>query len=259
MNIATWNVNSLKVRLPQVLEWLQMQPVDVLCVQETKLQDEHFPAEAIAEAGWQVLYHGQKTYNGVALLARAGLADVQRNLPGFDDPQARVIAATVDGTRIICCYVPNGQALDSDKYVYKLQWFEQLQAFVKAELARHEKLVVCGDFNIVPRVQDSYDADKWEGDIFCSVPERAALQGLLDLGLTDCWTQFEHGEAEERERFTWWDYRAAGFRRNLGLRIDLVLASKAFSCTSCAVDLVPRRWERPSDHAPVLACLEPTK
>lgn len=260
MKITTWNVNSLKVRLPHVLDWLAANPVNALGIQETKSQDEHFPIEAFETAGWQVAFHGQKTYNGVALVAQSPIEDVVKNIPGLDDPQARMIAGTVEGVRVINCYCPNGASLESDKYPYKLGWFEALHGFVQDELTRHDKLVVIGDFNIAPLPEDTWDPEEWEGKILCSPPERAALKKLIDLGLTDCWTQCvqRDGPREDKARFTWWDYRAAGFRRNLGLRIDHVLATKSLSetCSACAVDLEPRRLERPSDHAPVTAVFD---
>src|SRR5699024_2028596 len=223
MHIATWNLNSLNVRLEHVLAWLENNPVDALALQETKLTDDRFPADALASIGYQSVFAGQKTYNGVALLSREPVADVVTDLPDFEDPQRRIIAGTVGNTRIIGVYCPNGSELDSPKYSYKLAWFEVLTAFVRDELSRHERLVLTGDFNIAPRPEDTWDADKWEGRILCSPPERAALQALLDLGLSDCWRLFP--DREGRHRFTWWDYRAGGWPRNAGLRIDLMLAS----------------------------------
>lgn len=257
MKIATWNVNSLKVRLPQVLDWLAEAGPDVLALQETKLTDENFPAEALAEAGYQALWHGQKTYNGVALLSREPLAD---SWHGLSDGQARVLAASTGNLRVICAYVVNGQEVGSEKYAYKMDWLTELRLKVEQELSLHENLVLLGDFNIAPTPQDTYDADHWEGRILCSEAERAQLQALLDLGLSDPWPRFDHGDAADaanKERFTWWDYRAAGFRRNLGLRIDHVLVSTALDARAedCRVDLTPRRWERPSDHAPVVLSL----
>lgn len=259
MKIATWNVNSLKVRLPQVLDWLEQCPVDVLALQETKLTDDNFPVEAIQAAGYQVVFHGQKTYNGVAILARQALQD---SWTGLSDGQARVITATVGDLRIICAYVVNGQAVGSEKFAYKLSWLEELKQRVAAELQAHQRLVLLGDFNIAPQSQDTHDPESWEGGILCSEPERAALTDLLALGLTDPWPRFDHGDpgaADNKQRFTWWDYRAAGFRRNLGLRIDHVLLSPALAthCLDCRVDLLPRGWERPSDHAPVVVSLSP--
>src|SRR5699024_2526733 len=202
MQIATWNLNSLNVRLPHSLAWLEKNPIDVLALQETKLTDERFPAAALAEAGYHSVFAGQKTYNGVALLSREPASDVISALPNFVDEQKRIIAATVAGIRVISVYCPNGAALDSPKYTYKLDWFRVLAAFLQDELSRHERLVVTGDFNVAPRPEDTYDPDKWEGRILCSPPERAALQALLDCGLQDCWRLFP--EREGRRRFTWW-------------------------------------------------------
>lgn len=252
MQIATWNLNSLNVRLDHVLAWLEKNPVDALAVQETKLTDDRFPVDALAEAGYSSVFTGQKTYNGVALLSRHPITDVVMALPDFEDAQKRLIAGTVTGTRIIGVYCPNGADLESPKYAYKLDWFRALTAFVRAELEQHERLVVTGDFNIAPRPEDTWDADKWEGRILCSPPERAALQALLDLGLTDCWRLFP--DREERHRFTWWDYRAGGWPRNAGLRIDHLLASPALAetCTSCEAHVGERGRKRPSDHVPVV-------
>ena len=257
MKIATWNVNSLNVRLPQVLDWLGQARPDVLAVQETKLTDDKFPFEALREAGYAAVAHGQKTYNGVALLARETPQDV---ITGLSDGQARMIAASVGDLRIVNVYVVNGQAVGSDKFDYKMGWLDELHGLLKDELARHDKLVLLGDFNIAPTPADTHDPASWEGQILCSDAERAKLQALLDLGLTDPWPRFEHGPADaadNKDRFTWWDYRAAGFRRNLGLRIDHTLVSAALlpACSDCRVDLEPRRWERPSDHAPVVLSL----
>ena len=258
MKIATWNVNSLKVRLPHLLDWLEQEKPDVVGLQETKLQNENFPADALREAGYEVAFHGQKTYNGVALIARSQPQDVWT---GLSDGQARVITGTIDGIRVICAYVVNGQAVGSEKFAYKLAWLEELKIRLSEELKQHEQLVLMGDFNIAPRPCDTYDPDHWEGRILCSEPERAALNELLEMGLIDPWTRFDHGDedaADNKERFTWWDYRAAGFRRNLGLRIDHTLITPALNarCSDCRVDLAPRRLERPSDHAPVVVTLD---
>lgn len=251
MKIASWNVNSLKVRLPQVLDWLAANEPDVLGLQETKLTDEQFPADAFTEAGWQVCYSGQKTYNGVALVTRAPVTDVVTALPDSEDPQRRVLGATVDGIRIYNLYVPNGSEVDSDKYGYKLDWLDRLRVHLRAELERHPELVAMGDFNIAPADADVYDPEALAGQIHCSEPERAALERLIDLGLEDTFRRFDHPEGT----YSWWDYRAAAFRRNLGLRIDLILASAPLAqrCRRSDVDIVPRRNERPSDHAPVVA------
>ena len=254
MKIATWNVNSMKVRLPHVLEWLDANSPDVLVLQEIKQVTEAFPADDLREAGYESLANGQKTYNGVAVIAKSAPLDPVFELPSFEDHQRRVLATTVDDVRVINLYVPNGQAVGSEKYDYKLGWLASLYAYLEDELARHDKLVVLGDFNIAPRDEDVYDAEKWGDAILCSPKEREALQKLLDLGLTDVFRKFKHPE----KTFSWWDYRAAGFRRNAGLRIDLILTSDALTgcCNASYVDKEPRAWERPSDHAPVVAEFE---
>jgi exodeoxyribonuclease-3 len=251
MKIATWNVNSMKVRLPHVLEWLDANRPDVLVLQEIKQVTEAFPAEALRDAGYASIANGQKTYNGVAVICRTDAADAVFDLPGLDDPQRRVLGVTVAGVRIIDLYVPNGQSVGSEKYGYKLDWLAALREFLEGQLAQHDKLVVLGDFNIAPADEDVYDPEKWGEDILCSPLERQALGALLELGLTDVFRKFEQPE----KAFSWWDYRAAGFRRNAGLRIDLILTSAAMTaaCTASYVDKEPRAWERPSDHAPVVA------
>ncbi len=256
MKVATWNVNSLKVRLQQVLDWLASSQVDVLGLQETKLVDEAFPAQAIEEAGYDVAFAGQKTYNGVALLTRrdtigAAPTDVITDLPLLDDPQRRVLVGTCGGVRVANLYVPNGQSVESDKYQYKLGWLDALRRFVEDELTRHPQLVVMGDFNIAPDDRDVHDPEEWEGKVLCSPPERERLAALKDLGLSDTYRLFDQPE----KGFSWWDYRAAGFRRNRGLRIDLILSSEALTnrCQACRIDVEPRTWERPSDHTPVVA------
>lgn len=253
MRIATWNVNSLNVRLPHVLAWLEANPVEVLALQELKLTDDKFPGQQLMQAGYHAVSNGQPTYNGVALLARDKLQDPVADIPGLDDAQKRVIAATVNGVRIICVYCPNGAALDSDKYPYKLDWFEHLRDYVANEMQQHDRLVVLGDYNVAPRPEDTHDPARWEGGILCSPPERAALQSLLDLGLTDTWRLFP--DREERRRFTWWDYRNGGWARNAGLRIDHILASRplADACTGCKAFVGERGRKRPSDHVPVVA------
>ena len=254
MKIATWNVNSLKVRLPQVLQWLTDNPVDVLCLQETKTIDEKFPKADIEAAGYQVIFSGQKTYNGVAILSKHPMTDVVRNNPHFDDEQQRLIAATINGIRIICAYVPNGQAIDSDKYQYKLRWLEGLQRWMVAELAAHPKLALLGDYNIAPTDRDVHDPAAWIGQVLVSEPERAAFTQLLALPMQDAFRLFEQAD----KVFSWWDYRQLGFRRNAGMRIDHILLSAplAARCTACIVDRVPRKWEQPSDHTPVVATLD---
>lgn len=251
LKIGTWNVNSLRVRLPQLQQWLEGSPVDVIGLQELKLEDKDFPAEALAAAGWQAVWSGQKTYNGVALLSRQPLENVAIGIPGYDDPQRRVIAATVAGVRVICVYVPNGQALDSEKYPYKLEWLARLKDYLAAEMVRFPKLALVGDFNIAPDDRDVHEPAKWAGGVLVSEPEREAYRALLALGLEDVFRRFEQAE----KIYSWWDYRMGAFRRNHGLRIDLVLATAALAseCTGCHVDREPRLWERPSDHAPVVA------
>ena len=249
MKIATWNVNSLKVRLPQVLEWLRAHQPDVMCLQETKLADEFFPAADIEMAGYRSLFAGQKTYNGVAILSRESATDVQVNIPGHDDQQKRVLAATIGTVRTICAYVPNGERVESDKYQYKLQWLERLAAWLQTQLAAHPRLAVLGDYNIAPEPRDVYDPIAWQGQVLFSEPERAAFQRLLDLGLIDSFRLFEQPERS----YTWWDYRLNSFKRKLGLRIDHILLSAPLAqvCRSCTIDKEPRARERPSDHAPV--------
>jgi exodeoxyribonuclease-3 len=254
MKIASWNVNSLKVRLPQVLDWLRAQEPDVLALQETKLTDENFPAAEIEALGYHVAYSGQKTYNGVAMISREPLEDLVTDVPGLDDPQRRILGATVGGVRVLDLYVVNGQEVGSEKFAYKLDWLEKVTAYVREDLVRHPRYVVLGDFNIAPDDRDVHDPQAWHERILCSTPERDALRKLLDLGFKDSFRLFE----QPPESFSWWDYRAAGFRRNLGLRIDLVLASDALAakCTASTVDVEPRRLERPSDHAPAVAEFE---
>ena len=251
MKIATWNVNSLNVRLPHVLEWLDTQKPDVLVLQEIKQVTDAFPTEAITEAGYCSIASGQKTYNGVAVIAKQEPEDPVTDFPGFDDPQRRILATTIDGVRVINLYVPNGSSLESDKYQYKLSWLAALHEFMLEQHKQHDRIVVLGDFNIAPADEDVYDPEKWGEDVLCSPPERAALQGLLDTGLVDVFRKFD----QEEKTFSWWDYRAAGFRRNAGLRIDLILTTQnlADQCTASYVDKEPRRWERPSDHTPVVA------
>jgi len=253
MQFATWNVNSLAVRLPQLLDWLSAHPVDALVLQETKLTDDKFPQAEIEAAGYQVAFHGQKTYNGVALLSREPASEVVKNIPGLADAQARVIAGTVAGTRVIGAYFPNGQAPGSEKFAYKMQWLEALQAWIREELARHPQLVLMGDFNIAPEDRDVYDPVAWAGQIHCTPEERAHFQQLLGLGLSDAFRLFE----QPAKSWSWWDYRNLAFRKNQGLRIDHILVSPALSprVTACEIDKAPRKNERPSDHAPVIVTL----
>ena len=254
MIISTWNVNSLKVRLEHVSDWSRQQAPDVVCLQETKTVDENFPQDKLVELGFNTCYFGQKTYNGVAILARDEISDITYGIPGFDDPQRRVLTATVNGVRIINVYVPNGQAVGSEKYEYKLTWLEHLNRFVAQELSTYSKLAILGDFNIAPADEDVHDPDQWRGKILCSDAEREQLERLVALGLSDSFRLFEQPERS----FSWWDYRAAGFRRDLGLRIDHILISDALKaqCTRCIIDKEPRKWERPSDHTPVFAEFE---
>jgi exodeoxyribonuclease III len=249
MKIACWNVNSLKVRLPHVLDWLAEHQPDVLCLQETKTEDANFPLHEIQQAGYQVVFSGQKTYNGVAIISKQAATDVQLGIPGFADEQKRVISATIDDVRIVCVYVPNGQSLDSDKYQYKLDWLNALQAWLKGEIQHYPRLALLGDYNIAPEDRDVHDPVAWVGNVLVSEPERAAFKGLQQLGLRDAFRLFEQPE----KMFSWWDYRMMGFRRNHGLRIDHILLSGALECSACNIDKVPRKLERPSDHTPVWA------
>jgi exodeoxyribonuclease-3 len=255
MKIASWNVNSLNVRLPHLLEWLKIGQPDVLVLQETKLEDHKFPQAEIEAAGYQVQFDGQKTYNGVAILSKTAMTDIQRGIPGFDDPQKRAIAATIDGVRVIGLYVVNGHSVGSEKYDYKLRWLNAVTDWVQRELTQHPHLVVLGDFNIAPDDRDVHDPAVWNDDsILTSTAERAALHKLLALGLHDSFRL----HSDEAGVFSWWDYRIAGFRRNLGLRIDLVLISETLKSRASAsgIEREPRTWERPSDHAPVWVEIE---
>ncbi len=255
MKLATWNVNSLRVRLPHLHSWHAADQADVIALQETKTPDNEFPVDAIRAAGLYAVFSGQRTYNGVAILSKAPAENISMGIPGFADEQKRVLAATVDGVRIINVYVPNGQTLESDKFQYKLRWLDALTDYVRTEMSQHHKLVLLGDFNIAPEDRDVHDPRAWEGSVLVSEPERNALRGLLNLGLSDVFRRFEQPE----KSFSWWDYRAAGFRRNAGLRIDLILGNEGMSelCTGCRINLEPRRQERPSDHTPVLAEFTP--
>jgi len=248
--IATWNVNSLRVRLPQVLDWCNSARPDILALQEIKMQDEQFPLDEIQAAGYQAVFAGQKTYNGVAILSREPATDIITDLPGLDDPQRRLLAATIGDVRVVNVYIPNGQAVDSEKYHYKLEWLARLHDFIEQQLRDYPQLVLLGDFNIAPEDRDVHDPEAWQGKILCSKPERDALQALLDLGLHDSYRLTEQDDDE----FSWWDYRMNGFKRNRGLRIDLVLTSLKLSNdqTHCIIDKEPRGWERPSDHTPVV-------
>ena len=251
MKIATWNVNSLKVRLPHVLDWLATEQPDVLCLQETKLTDENFPADDIRAAGYEVVFSGQKTYNGVATISRSAASDIVTDVTDLDDPQRRILGATIDGVRVLNLYVVNGQEVGSEKYAHKLHWLEKVTNYIATQLKDHEHFVVLGDFNIAPADEDVHDPEAWHERILCSTPEREALGRMLELGMKDTFRLFP----QEEKSYSWWDYRAAAFRRNMGLRIDLILASHALAgqCTACHIDKAPRRLERPSDHTPVVA------
>lgn len=253
MKLATWNVNSLKVRLPQVLQWLQSTQVDVLCLQETKLTDDKFPVTEIEAAGYQVAFTGQKTYNGVAILSRHPMTEIVKNNPLFEDEQQRIISATIADMRIVCAYVPNGQAVGADKYDYKLRWLHALTQWLSDELPSHPALALLGDYNIAPADADVHDPAAWAGQVLCSDAERAAFQKLLALDLKDAFRLFPQAD----KLYSWWDYRQMAFRRNKGLRIDHILLSPRLAgrCTACEIDKLPRKWEQPSDHTPVIATL----
>jgi len=255
LKIASWNVNSLNVRLPHVLAWCDVAKPDVLALQETKLTDDRFPFAELQEAGYHSVFSGQKTYNGVAILSREPAHDPVTDIPGLDDPQRRILAATVGDVRVIDLYVVNGSEVGSEKFAYKLHWLERVTAWLEKEMKLHDNVVVLGDFNIAPDDRDVYDPEGWHEKILCSTPEREALGRILDLGLTDTFRLFE----QEERTWSWWDYRMNMFRRKLGLRIDLVLASRSMAerCTASYVDIEPRRQERPSDHAPVVAEFKP--
>jgi len=258
LKVATWNVNSLNVRLGHLLQWLGTEAIDIVCLQETKLTDENFPAAALAEAGYRSLFSGQKTYNGVAILLRQAavqnVEEVQTQLPGFEDEQRRLIAATIEGIRVVCAYVPNGQAVGSDKYSYKLRWIAAFNEYLRAQLQHHPQLLIAGDFNIAPEPRDVHDPDAWAGQVLFSEPERAAFRALLNLGLKDGFRLFD----QPGRMFTWWDYRNLAFRRKHGLRIDHILLSEelAARCIACSINVELRRLEQPSDHAPVIATLQ---
>ena len=251
MKIATWNVNSLRVRLPQVLDWLEQARPDVLALQETKITDEEFPTDDLKNVGYHAIYAGQKTYNGVAILSKKAGTHIITEIPDLADPQKRVIGANFGEIRLINLYVPNGSSVGSDKYQYKLYWLNKLRDYVANQRSKHSELLVVGDFNITPEDQDVHNPELWQGQILCSAPERAALHQLMDVGLVDLFREFE----QEPNAFSWWDYRAGAFRRNMGLRIDLILASKSLvkKCTACYIDREPRKLAKPSDHAPVVA------
>jgi exodeoxyribonuclease-3 len=249
--IATWNVNSLRVRLEHVIKWLAAEQPDILVLQETKLSDDQFPQEDIKVAGYYVVFSGQKTYNGVAILSKIQPEDTLMDIPKLNDPQRRILATTVNDIRILNLYVVNGSKVGSAKYDYKLNWMSKVTDWVDEQLLQYRKFIILGDFNIAPGDNDVHNPRSWHERILCSTPERQALQKLLDLGFVDSFRQFE----QKDKTWSWWDYRRGGFDRNMGLRIDLILSSQLLSerCIACFVDKEPRGWERPSDHAPVVA------
>lgn len=251
MKFAAWNVNSLKVRLPQLLDWLAREQPDAVCLQETKVEDHNFPLQDIECAGYRAVFSGQKTYNGVAILAREPPEAVEYGIGGFIDPQKRVISATVNDVRLVCAYVPNGQSLDSDKYRYKLDWLNAFSTWLDAESKKHDRIAVLGDFNIAPEDRDVHDPKAWEGQVLCSPAERAAFQELISIGFKDSFRLFDQPE----KSFSWWDYRMNAFQRKMGLRIDHILLSDGLAgdCRSSRIDFATRKNERPSDHAPVIA------
>ena len=251
MKIATWNVNSLNVRLPHVLQWLEANPVDILCLQETKLVNDKFPVKKLIEAGWRSIFNGQKTYNGVAILSKEPATDIVKDNPLFPDEQKRIIAATYGDVRVICLYIPNGQSVDSDKYTYKIDWLRALYLWLKDELTKYPNLILLGDFNIVVENRDIYDPISFAGNVPMTELERTAFSALQSLGFVDAFRLFEQPE----KMFSWWDYRELGFQLNKGMRIDHIMLSKSLAkyCVSCSIDKTPRKWTRPSDHAPMVA------
>jgi exodeoxyribonuclease III len=251
LKLATWNVNSIRVRLPHVLDWLSQHRPDVLCLQETKTTDAEFPFEPLRSAGYHVAHVGQKAYNGVATLTRVAPSEVHDAPDGIDPDQKRVLVVTVQDVRVVNVYVPNGERVGSEKYAYKLHWLESLRRYLAGELARSTRLAVVGDFNIAPEARDVHDPDLWRNSVLFSEPERAALKRLMEVGLVDVFRRFHETPAH----YSWWDYRAGSFRRNLGLRIDHIFCGEALAavCRSCVIDKSPRGLERPSDHAPVVA------
>ena len=253
MKLATWNVNSLNVRLPHVLDWLRDNPIDVLCLQETKQEDLKFSYDQLEAAGYHAVHNGQKTYNGVAILSRHAMTEVEHGILGFEDEQKRVISATIQGIRVVCVYIVNGQAVDSEKYDYKMRWLEALTYWLAGELQKYPNLVLLGDYNIAPEDRDCHDPAAWIGQILVSPHEREMFAKIKALGLHDSFRLFEQVD----KSFTWWDYRMMGFRRNFGMRIDHILVSDALKekCVSCVIDKAPRKLERPSDHTPVILTL----
>jgi exodeoxyribonuclease-3 len=253
LKLAAWNVNSLNVRLPHVIEWLKTHQPDALCLQELKMEDAKFPLSAFDDIGYYAVFNGQKTYNGVAIISRARPEDVSRDIGGYEDPQKRVIAATIQGVRVVSAYIPNGQTVESEKYQYKLKWLAALQNYMHKTIAEYGDVALLGDYNIAPDDRDVHDPKAWEGQVLCTVPEREAFRSLLGLGMVDSFRLFDQPE----KSFSWWDYRMNGFKRNLGLRIDHVLltAGLAARCIASTIDIEPRKLERPSDHAPVVASI----
>jgi exodeoxyribonuclease-3 len=251
VKIASWNVNSLRVRLPQVLAWINTTQPDILALQETKVTDELFPTAEIEAAGYSTVFSGQKTYNGVAILAKHPIDEVLTDIPGLEEPQRRILGATIGEVRVLNLYVINGTEVGSEAYTYKLHWLDQVRAYVQAQVGHYPLCVIVGDFNIAPDDRDVYDPEIWHEKILCSASERAKLRSLLDLGYEDTFRLFD----QPANSFSWWDYRTAGFRRNAGLRIDLILANNALSkrCLFSTIDPRPRGLKRPSDHAPVIA------
>lgn len=249
--IATWNVNSLRVRLPHVLQWLAEVQPDVLALQEIKLPDTDFPLAEINQAGYECVFSGQRTYNGMAILTRKKCTDPITDFPTLEDPQRRVLGVKVDDVYVLNLYVPNGESTTSEKYSYKLNWLNHLTTFLQDQLKQYTKVIILGDFNIAPEDIDVHNPASWEGKVLCSEPERAALKNIFQLGFDDCFRLHEQPE----KSFSWWDYRMNAFKRNMGLRIDHILATSALSqsCSQCYIDKTPRSWERPSDHAPVVA------
>lgn len=251
--IASWNVNSIKVRLPHVLQWLEKAKPDILVLQEIKVLDENFPEQEIIDAGYSVIFSGQKTYNGVAIIHKPDykVEDIVTDLPDLDDPQRRILAATINGIRVLNLYVVNGESVGSEKFEYKMHWMEKVTSWVQEQSKLHKKFVILGDFNIAPTDRDVHNPKSWHERILCSTPERNALQKIIDIGFADSFRLFE----QEDNQFSWWDYRSGGFDKNMGLRIDLILSSLflAEQCTASYVDEEPRGLERPSDHAPVIS------
>ncbi len=254
MKIATWNVNSLTVRLPHVLDWLASEKPDALCLQETKQEDSKFPYDTLREAGYHAIHNGQKTYNGVAIISPHALDCVSNDIAGFEDEQRRVISASVKGIRLVCAYIPNGQSVGSDKYQYKLDWLNAFTLWLKQQLTQYPKLALLGDYNIAPSDIDCHDPLAWQGQVLVSDAERAAFQQLISLGFHDSFRLFN----QDSGQYSWWDYRMAAFRRNLGMRIDHILVSEPLKtfCQQSYIDKSPRKLERPSDHTPVVLELD---